>query len=181
MRTPKNASTYHFDVERIAIVGHSLGGWVALLTAVGQPRSVCVAGIAAWNVGGAAQRFAAHEEERSSNLSDFRTSTDPAGGPVRGNADALLGEMIAHADDWDYRRQASHVGDRALLLVAATHDSPDEDVAMHEDLARAARAAGNAHVSLTQYEDDHPFSSHRLALAGRLTAWLDGDCAATQR
>jgi hypothetical protein len=100
---------------------------------------------------------------------------------VRGNADALLSEMIAHADDWDYRRQAPHVGDRALLLVAATHDTPDEDVAMHEELASALRGAGNQHVSLTQYEDHHPFSSHRLALARRLTTWLDGDCAATQR
>lgn len=181
VRTPENASKYHFDVERIAIVGHSLGGWVALLTAARQPRSVCIAGLAAWNVGGAAQRFATHQDERSANLRDFRASTDPAGGPVRGNADALLGEMVAHADDWDYRRQASHVGDRALLLVAATNDSPDEDVTMHEELAHAVRTAGNPHLSLTQYEDDHPFSSHRVALAGRLTAWLDGDCAATQR
>jgi hypothetical protein len=28
------------------------------------------------------------------------------------------------------------------------------------------------------YEDDHPFSSHRLALAEALVQWLQQDCSA---
>jgi hypothetical protein len=31
-----------------------------------------------------------------------------------------------------------------------------------------------------QYEDDHPFSSHRIALADLITSWLDTDCAGTR-
>src|SRR4029078_8367285 len=31
VREPANAAKYHFDVRHIAIVGHSYGGWLALL------------------------------------------------------------------------------------------------------------------------------------------------------
>jgi pimeloyl-ACP methyl ester carboxylesterase len=180
VRAPENAAKYHFDVRRISIVGHSFGGWLALMTAGREPLSVCVAGLAAWNVGGAALRFPSHPDERASNLEDFRASTDPGGGPVRASAADLLREIVDHATAWDYLSQARVLGDRAILLVAATHDTPDEDVAMHEQMARAVRAAGGRHVTLVQYEDDHPFSSHRLALAGLITNWLGTDCAATQ-
>lgn len=64
--------------------------------------------------------------------------------------------------------------------MAATRDSPDEDVAMHERMARALRNAGGKHVALLTYDDDHPFSSHRLALADQLVHWLTTDCAMTQ-
>jgi pimeloyl-ACP methyl ester carboxylesterase len=179
-REPKNAANYGFDLNHIALVGHSFGGWLALMTAPSEPASVCVAGFAAWNVGGAALRYPIHPDERSTQLSDFRGSTDPTGGPVKANADDLLGEMSAHASEWDYRARARGLADRALLLVAATRDTPDEDVTMHEQLEQAVRAAGGHRIMLVQYDDDHPFSSHRVALSTLLVHWLQNECAQTQ-
>jgi pimeloyl-ACP methyl ester carboxylesterase len=181
VRAPDNAARYGFDLRRVALVGHSFGGWLALMTAPAEPPSVCVAGLAAWNVGVAAQRFRGHPDERTASLDDFRASTDPAGGPVRAKADDLLAEMTAHAADWDYRVVAPRLGDRAIWLVAATNDTPDEDVPMHDALAGAIQRGGNRRVSVTHYDDDHPFSAHRLELAAALTKWLDGDCAISQR
>jgi uncharacterized protein len=180
VRTPSNAAKYRFDLRRIALVGHSYGGWVALMTAGREPRPLCVAALAAWNLGWAGQRFSTHPDERASNLDYFRVTTDPAGGPVRAVALDLLNAMASHATEWDYVSQARAIGDRATLLVAAKRDSPDEDVAMHERMARAVRDAGSKHVTLLTYDDDHPFSSHRLALADQLTRWLNTDCAMTQ-
>ena len=180
VRSPANAAKYRLDTRRIALVGHSMGGWLALMSAAHEPPSVCVAGLAAWNVGVAAQRFPAHADERASSLEYFRTTTNGAGGPVHAAPDDLQSEIIANAASWDYLRQAAGIGDRALLLVAATRDSPDEGIAMHEQMARAVRSAGAHHVTLTTYDDDHPFSSHRIALARLLTRWLATDCAGTQ-
>jgi len=175
-RAPETAAKYRFDTQHLALVGHSFGGWLALMTAGGEPRSVCVAGMAAWNVGAAAQRFPAHPDERTAALDDFRATTDPEGGPVRASASDLFDAMVAHATTWDYLGQASVIGNRPLLLVAATHDSPDEDVPMHRMMAKALRAAGAKKVTLATYDDDHPFSSHRIALAGVLTQWLRANC-----
>ena len=180
VREPAIAAKYGIDARRIALVGHSLGGWLALMSAGDEPPTVCVAALAAWNVGSAALRFPGHANEMAAELTEFRQSTDPAGGPVRAHAEDLLAEMLANASRWDYLQRAPALGDRALLLVAASRDSVVEDIAMHEQLAKLARSAGNHHVSLVRYDDDHPFSAHRLALARLLAGWLRDECAATQ-
>lgn len=176
-RTPEIAAKYHFDTRRIAVVGHSFGGWLALMTAAHEQRSVCIAGVAAWNVGLAAQRFERHPDERTSNRDYFRVTTAP-GAPV--HAGDLLSEMTTHARDYDYFAQAPSFGDRAVLLIGATRDSPDESVAVHQQMGAALRKAGVTHVTEKQFEDDHPFSNHRLALANLLTSWLNTECASTQ-
>jgi uncharacterized protein len=177
VRTPEIAAKYHFDSRRIAVVGHSFGGWLALMTAAHQERSVCIAGLAAWNVGLAAQRFERHPDERDANRDYLRVTTAP-GAPV--HAGDLLSEMTTHARDYDYFAQAPSFGNRAVLLVGATRDSPDEGVAVHQQMGDALRKAGDTHVIVKQLEDDHPFSNHRLALAELLTSWLDTECASTQ-
>jgi dipeptidyl aminopeptidase/acylaminoacyl peptidase len=179
VRAPEQVTRFHFDPRRIAIVGHSFGGWLALLHGAGETQTVCVAGLAAWNVGWAEQRFATHDDERKASLDDFRNTTNPSSGPVRADATALLNEMASHPE-WDYVTKAPGLAGHAVLLVAATRDSIDEDIAMHERMAKAIRAAGGKRVKLVTYDDDHPFSSHRLALGDELIRWLNTDCRATQ-
>jgi uncharacterized protein len=179
VRAPENIAKYHFDAARIALVGHSFGGWLALLTAEHEPAGVCVAALAAWNAGWEAKRFAAHAQERAGALDYFRTTTD-VGGPIHASADELLNEITENATAWDYLTQAGALKNRALLLVAGTRDSASSGVERHTQLADAIHAAGGRLVRVVTFEDDHPFSSHRLALAETITHWLGSDCARTQ-
>lgn len=180
VRAPENVAKYHFDPARIALVGHSFGGWLALMTAGAEPPNLCVAAMAAWNVGWAGSRFAAHPNEEAESLSYFRATTDKAGGPIRADADELLKGMKENAAAWDYLGQAAGFKTRSLLLVAATRDSPDEGPAIHAQFAAAVRAAGGKQVRTVTFNDDHPFSSHRVELAGLLIRWLKTDCARAQ-
>jgi uncharacterized protein len=180
IRSPEIAAKYHIDIGRIALVGHSFGGWLALMSAGAQRPAVCVAGIAAWNVGWEGARFAEHADERDENLKYFQFTTEP-GAPVHARAADLLAEMGAHDVDWNYISQASKLARHAVLLIAATRDDPAESVAIHEEMAREIRSAGGRTVAVTSYEDDHPFSSHRVQLGEVLVNWLRGDCARTQR
>jgi len=176
VRMPENAARYGFDDRRIALVGHSFGGWLALVEAAREPASVCVAALAAWNVGWAARRFPAHDDERAASLEDFRRSTEAEGGPIHASADDLQREIVEHADSWDVLAQASALKDRPLLLVGAARDTPDEDIEMQERLELAIRAAGGTSVHLATLDDDHPFSAHRRELATLLAGWLRVDC-----
>jgi len=177
VRAPANAAKYHMDISRIALVGHSYGGWLALMSTGREPAGVCVAALDAWNLGGNAQRFAGHPDERTSILEYFRITAGSNGAPIHANADDLLAEMIANASEWNYLTQANVLKDHALLSVTATRDSNKED---HAALEAAISAAGGQQVQSLVYEDDHPFSSHRIALAETLVQWLNTECASTQ-
>src|SRR4029079_9340050 len=48
VKDPANAAKYHFDSRHLALVGHSFGGWLALLSGAREPNNVCVAALAAW-------------------------------------------------------------------------------------------------------------------------------------
>lgn len=180
VRAPENVSKYHFNPARIAVVGHSFGGWLALMTAGAEPPSMCVAAMAAWNIGWAGSRFATHPDEEAESLGYFRMTTDKAGGPIRADAEELLKGMKENAAAWNYLGQAAGFKTRPLLLVAATRDTPDEGPAMHAQFAAAVRAAGGKQVRTLTFNDDHPFSSHRVELAGQLIRWLKTDCAGAQ-
>jgi pimeloyl-ACP methyl ester carboxylesterase len=179
-RSGETVEKYHVDPTRIALVGHSFGAWLALFSVDHEPPGVCVAALAAWNLGWLANRFAAHPDEQAEELAYYRTTTDVAGGPIRANPDELLKESIDHAATWDYVLQASVLKNHALLLVPATRDSPDENVERHIELAAAIHKEGGKLVRVVTFEDDHPFSSHRITLADTLTHWLRTDCARTQ-
>jgi pimeloyl-ACP methyl ester carboxylesterase len=180
IRSPATAKKYHIDPNRITLAGHSMGGWVALMTAAHAPANVCVVGMAPWNIGWDAAQFAARPAARTSNLSYFRQTTDTGSGPIRGNAPDLLHEMEAHTGDWNYLTRGAALKDHAILLVGATHDTPEENNVMTTGMARALSAAGAHRVRSLVYDDDHPFSAHRIALAEQLVKWLRGDCAAAQ-
>jgi pimeloyl-ACP methyl ester carboxylesterase len=180
VRDPAHAAKHRFDTGRIAIVGHSFGGWLALLTARREPPPVCVAALAAWNL----RWTSRHLDDagvREEGMKEFRDATDPAGGPLRTTADALMAELAAAPAGWDYLSDVSASKGRALLLVAATRDTPDEDPAMHARLERAVREAGGTLVKSVTFEDDHSFSASRLRLAELLVDWLNGDCGASQK
>jgi pimeloyl-ACP methyl ester carboxylesterase len=176
LRTPAVSARFALDTSRIALVGHSMGGWLALHSAARDPRVRCVAALAAWNVGDFGRTARAHPERDPGAY--FRQTTDPASGPIRGDAAAMLRETIANAERWDYLTLGPALRRPPVLLVAASHDDPDEDDAMRLRLTAALRTAGNARVRSLLLDDDHPFSAHRLALGALLGEWLNGECGA---
>src|ERR1700722_20640859 len=57
VHAPENIAKYQLDSTRIALVGHSDGGFFALMNVEHEPAGVCVAGLAASNTGWAGRRF----------------------------------------------------------------------------------------------------------------------------
>lgn len=180
VRAPENIAKYQVDSTRVALVGHSDGGFFALMSVGHEPVGVCVAALAASNNGWVGSRFAEHPDEKVEVLNDIRSLADPEAGPLHTSADEFANDLVDHAAAWDYLSQANALKDRALLLVAATRDTPEEGVEMHARLAEAIRKAGGKHVKVVSFDDDHPFSSHRVALAETLVHWLRTDCAGIQ-
>ena len=134
----------------------------------------CTAALDAWNLGAAGR---AARGGSTGEATYFRATTDPESGPIRGDARAMLREIIDHAEAWDYLTLAPMLRNRAVYLAASTRDAEAMRVTLPERLA----AAGAAHVRSTHFDDDHGFSAHRVALAEELVRWLGTECAAVQR
>ena len=176
-RDPENAGKYGIDPRQLSLVGHSFGGWLALMTASRDRSLRCVTAMAAWNLGWVGSRFKAHPGEAKELRDYIAWSADPDGGPMRLNTDAVMQALAAHPSEWNYVSHAMTLKDQRLLLVAATRDSPDEGVELHQQLNNAIVAAGGNRVQTLVYNDDHSFSSHRIELGETLVGWLQRNCA----
>lgn len=175
LRAPETRTRFRVDADRIALVGHSVGAWLAMMRAADDPATRCVAPLDAANMGATGKRVRA--EPGRDFGAYFRQTTHPESGPIRARADDLLRELVRNSDRWDYLDLAPALRSKSILLIAST---PEAEAA-RQTLTRRLADAGNTHVRSLHYDDDHPFSAHRLALADELVAWLRGDCAAVQR
>lgn len=156
------------DGERVALVGLSMGGWSALLTAADTPSLLGAAALAPWNLGAHA-RLAADPDVGPAAFDFMDSLSQPLNSP---GADALLAEAIAHADAWDYTARAADLRGRRLLLVAGAED--DEVPAPIHFAPLVAAVRGAAHVQHhTIAHADHAFSTRRIELTRLVTGWLN--------
>jgi pimeloyl-ACP methyl ester carboxylesterase len=174
LRTPETRTRFRVDADRIAIVGHSVGGWLAMMHAADDPATRCIAPLDPANLGGTGKR--ARAEPSRDFGAYFRQTTHPEAGPIRARADDLLRELVRNADRWDYLDLAPALKGKSVLFIASTAEAE----AGRQTLTRRLADAGATHVRSLHYDDDHPFSAHRLALAEELVTWLRGDCASVQ-
>ncbi|MDJ0866628.1 MAG: alpha/beta fold hydrolase [Myxococcota bacterium] len=167
------AERFRSDPERIALVGHSMGGFLALTTGSRLEAVDCVASLAGANLG-ALGGAAARDPELAAGAAQ---SLDGWSGPIRGEGgEALVAELVARAADYDTRSRAAALAPKPLLLVGGSRDTVTPTVQHHDPLVAALRAAGAARLDTLVLEADHAFSSRRIALARALTGWLARSC-----
>jgi len=144
------------DPRRLAVAGHSLGGWAALLAAAGDPRLRAVAALAAAvDIGAIGLGPAEIERE----FSRFLAVTPEEFLAQLGEAAARLDPLAA----------AAAIAPRPLLVVHGTADRW-VPVAQARRLARQARQP-------FRYEEiegaGHDFAWERSYLRELVTGWLD--------
>ena len=166
----KNRAEYRIDPARLVLIGHSMGGWAALMVAASDARVMAVGAIAAWNPGLVAEMVAEYAEAQAGILAFFEASL----GPLRGTtAQKLLDEILAQGDSWHLSGQASALAQRPALLVAGSRDNDLPAVMYHLPLVNAFRQANATQLSEVTLDSDHVFSDRRIALARTLLDWLN--------
>ena len=160
LRDPANAARLGADPARIAIIGHSMGGWVTTLVA-GEEDGLIVAGlISAANMG--VMRGLDREgivqmaRENSETLAD----TSP---------EAMADELIAGRPAFDFLQAAPGLARKPLLVL-----SSDDGLAPQTDaLIAAVRANGSTQITAYHAATDHSWSDRRIDLAAHVIRWLD--------
>ncbi len=148
------------DPGRIAVAGHSMGGWAAIVTAVAEPRLRAVA------VYGAAARLGAgltlSPDQIENEFTRFLATTP--------------GEFAAQRDEvaerMDAVEAAAALSPRPLLVV---HGTADRWVPVEQ--ARELRARAGPGCRYVEVDGaNHAFSWHRAMLCHLIAGWLDKTC-----
>jgi len=174
VQEPAFAARYRVDPEGLALVGHSMGGFAALIAGAESSDIDCVASIAGANLGG----FALAAADSPPVRAGMAASLDSWSGPIRGaSGAALVDEVLMNRVRFDTNGKAALLAPKALLLVAGLLDDVTLATMHHDPLVEALRAAGADSLETEIFaEGDHSFSGQRIRLARTLVKWLDDDC-----
>jgi len=160
LRAATNAKRYRIDPNRIVLMGHSMGGFMAAFAGAHDPQIAGVAMISAWNIGPTVLRPADHGRADSyRNASPRLAGTTP---------DGLMTEARENAAKWNYLDCVDSLKTRPALIM----ESNDRNVPDNHAMAEALRNAGNSLVTERHIATDHTYSDHRIALQIAILEWL---------
>ncbi|SHN43521.1 alpha/beta hydrolase family protein [Cryptosporangium aurantiacum] len=160
-------AAHRLDPQRIALAGHSMGGFVALHTAAADPAIGAVASLAGFDFGVAAADARSGPDARAAYVTGWAGAVGPLAGT---SSEALVEEMVAAPEGWRLTTLGPALAGRPVLLVAGSRDDVSPPGDHHDPLVAAyADARLTAHV----WPTDHALADHRVALARALITFLD--------
>ena len=159
IRDPTTAAALHIDPKRIAILGHSMGGWVAAKTAAREHGLIGAVLISAADM---ATLFSLPHDKLVAEMADDMESLAGV------TAESMASEREAHAGDYSMLAAATGLASTPLLVMSADDGlAPDADA-----LVKAIRAHGGNRVLAMHVATDHSWSDHRIALESTVIRWL---------
>lgn len=156
----KNAAKYQIDPDRIALFGHSMGGFVALKALSEIPEVRKGFALSTWdfyesvNIATKAKQMIMLEKEAD----DYFVLNKRSGKD-------LFAAVTMEADFHDLRNSVIPLADKELVML----DEHDEN----SSLAAAIRRANKNYFSYERWTTDHSFTNKRASLINRVLQFLD--------
>jgi len=160
-RDPANAAKLRIDPARIALAGHSMGGWVTALTAAHDKGLIGAVMISAGNIGlvGDLPRPDAIKRMADNGV-EALAGTNP---------ETMADEIIANRDAFDFSKAAPRLANTRLLVLT----SDDGLAFMSDALASGIRAAHGTRLTTLHVATDHGWSDKRIRLESEIIKWLE--------
>lgn len=164
------------QMRPIAIVGHSLGGYVSLMAGARDPDLACVVSLAGPDHGVLGRQLAANADMRKF----FHDALASAAGPDQPvhtiDVEVLIADIVDRATEFDLRMQAGRLAPKRLLLVAANQDQAVPRAEHHDPLVETLNRAGADNLVSETLEADHNFTGLHADVRALVTDWLNSRC-----
>lgn len=159
LRDPAQAASLGIDTKRLAIAGHSMGGWVVAHTASHDHALIGAIFISPADMG----RIG--EQSRKAVVADMADDMESLAGVT---AESMAEEVIQNATAFRMTNAAAGLANVPLLALTSDDGlAPDT-----ETLVKAIRAHGGKNITERHVATDHSWSDHRIALETIVITWL---------
>jgi pimeloyl-ACP methyl ester carboxylesterase len=170
LRTQEMGERCRVDAERIVLIGHSMGGFAALLTAATDPSIHAAASLAGFHFGRFAQVLRQDSSLIAPTIRDWSTCLSA----LRGlSAEQLVQEVLDQSEQWTLDQYLDRLSHHSILLLGASRDTVAPLRLHHTPLVAALEQRLASHGRSAILHSDHVFSDTRVALAQHLLTWLD--------
>jgi uncharacterized protein len=178
LRSPMMAKILRLDPSRIVLIGHSMGGFMAVQDAAADHRILGVGLISAADLGGRIPLPLPKQHQRA-EITALSAAYDREGmDSISGcTPEELAHDTLANAARWSFMAKVGLLESRPALIVT----SDDAYARGDEAFAAALRRAGNSRVATLHLHTDHVYSDQRGALAAAVLRWLATVSPATAR
>jgi len=161
LRVPANARRLRADPNKIVLMGHSMGGWMALATGAADAKVRAVITISAAEMPGFAAASAGEYGAAKALKLCVPVMNDGSFAALAGDTpEAACKELIENAAHWIFSNDVKGLATRPVFLIT----SDDGFAPAATALAQALRAAGNQQVHEAHLATDHSYSDKRIAL-----------------
>jgi uncharacterized protein len=158
LRRPEVAAKLGVDTHRIAMAGHSMGGWATARAAALDSTLLGAVLIAPADMGRLGKMTRADVVKAAADDAETLV-TSP---------EKMADELIAQSDAFALTQSAAGLAKIPVLVLTA-----DDGLAARAGaLVAAIRTHGGAHVQTLHFTTDHSFNDSRLALQSSVINWL---------
>jgi alpha/beta superfamily hydrolase len=176
LKQKKNIQQFSIDTSRIIVCGYSVGGSLALTTAVHNPEINNIIAIAGGNDQSIyLKRMAANQAYRNGFEKRFVSLYSPKG-PIKGDSTYLhhyFDTIIPEVDNYDLIKNADKLKNRSILFITGWLDN---EIPMEEYIIpvyRQLKIMNSENVYIKAFETDHYFSNVMDELTNSITEWAN--------
>jgi len=172
LRSEENLYRFRVDAGRIVLIGHSMGGFMALRTVVDDPDIRGVVSIAGGNISEFG-RWAMESKENEALYEVYVTESSP---PLNGiDILYLIKDVMENQEKWDLRTHAESLSQKILLLIGALRDEEVPMEGHYTPFVDALEKYQPQRLSQVILDTDHSFTTQRIKLAREIVAWLEAN------
>lgn len=159
LRDPANVVKLQIDTKQIVLAGHSMGGWVTVMTAAHDHALAGAILISAADMGQLGQM------DHKKLVAEMADNMESLSGVT---AESMANEAAVNSKTFAFANAVGGLRDLPLLVLSANDGlAPETDA-----LVQQIEAKGGNHVKSIHADTDHSWSDRRIFLQTAILEWL---------